>query len=214
MRRVVSPRFGTARRLRRSYHSSHWSGGMVQVGLKPPPQRLEMFARATKLACEACGGLALGNPAQRQHRGCRALPNSRDDGARQQRAIALTGPTVRGQGIALCTGRGSDRGAPRVGASAHPGRDAIRAKAGRRCHPVPRRRGDHSSGHHTISNTAATHARGPRVGFQGTDPKPADAMTSSARRWLRTDLSKRKKGFFSSLLDPVQANGPSTRWKR
>jgi hypothetical protein len=160
-----------------------------------PPCHMGMLAREIQLACEACGGLALGNPARQRDRGCQALPNVRRNGTRQQRVIALAGPTATGLEIDLYTGTGADRGAHRAGTPAHPNGNAVRAKAGRRCHPVPWRSGNQSSGHNTISSTVAAHVRSPHARLQTTDPTPVDASTSSARSQLRADLSKRKRGF-------------------
>jgi hypothetical protein len=156
---------------------------------------MEMFAREIQLACEACGGLALGNPARQQGRGCRALPNVRQNGTHQQRIIALVGPTTTGMERDLYTGTGADRGAHRVGTPAHPNGNALRAKAGRRFHPVPWRSGNQSSSHNTISSTVAAHVQSPHARLQTTDPTPVDASTSSARSQLRTELSERKRGF-------------------
>src|SRR5215831_14040932 len=64
---------------------------------------MELFAREAQLACEACGGLALGDAAQQQHQGRWALLGFREDGPRQQSVIALAGPTAVSGEMALVT---------------------------------------------------------------------------------------------------------------
>jgi hypothetical protein len=75
--------------------------GLVQVGLNPPPSRMELFARDPQLAREAGRRLTLGNPAQSQHQGRRALTGFREDRPSQKRVVTIAGPTAIGRKMAM-----------------------------------------------------------------------------------------------------------------
>jgi hypothetical protein len=86
----------------RSGHHVGWCR-VVQVGLDALPQGMELFPRQAQLVREARRGLALGNPAQQQHQGGRALPSLVEDRARQQRIVAIASPTAVGWELPLGT---------------------------------------------------------------------------------------------------------------
>jgi hypothetical protein len=95
MRRAVFPRLRvqfTCLNGRTGHHVGR--GCLVQVGLKTPSSRMELFAEPAQLACKACGGLTLGNSMQQQHQGRRALPGFREDRPGQQRVVTISGSTA------------------------------------------------------------------------------------------------------------------------
>jgi hypothetical protein len=83
--------------------------GRMQLGLEALPEGMELCARHPQFTREARRRLTFGDPTPQQYQGGRSLPRVCEHRPREQRVVAVAGPTTVGWKVALRTEHASSR---------------------------------------------------------------------------------------------------------